>query len=360
MTPEQVAKECKMNPMVVNYQNDGGVSPLWSCAWHIGFKQAEVLLRHGAKVDCCNRGGTTPLILAAGTGSKEMVELLLKNGAYVNAVTEDGRTALHNGLKYPHLVKMLLNAGADRSIRLNGKDCLQHAKEIGNMASGAISLLHEADQIDILKKVAERRAATPEALQKMLKESAELYEAARKGNFDELSKLLEAEADVTFCHEKGRSPLWVACRHGKANCARLLLQHNALVDQIDEDGVTPLITACANGKLECAEVCIKAGARVNAMNHKEFTPLLSAVYNRHVDIAMLLIDNHARIEAKVNGKDALDWARLVVKAAPNDARKALVAKLEEMVKKEIDAQQEIGSLMQRSGGGNRLQGTPWG
>jgi ankyrin repeat protein len=359
MSPEQVARECKMHPSVVNYQNDGGVSPLWSCAWHIGTKQAEVLLRHGAKVDLTDRTQQTPLILAAGTGSRDMVSLLLKNGAYVNAVTDTGLCALHSGLKYAPVVKLLLDAGANREIKLNGQTALQHAREIGNMASSSLALLHEADQFDLLKKVAERRAATPADMQKLLKDCQDMYEACRKGDFDALSKLLDGGADVTHSHEKKRSPLWVACRHGKANCARLLLQHNALVDQVDEEGVTPLITACANGKLECAEVCIHAGARLNAINHKEFTPLLSAVYNRHVNIALMLLEKDARIDAKVNGKDALDWARLVVKAAPNEERKALVAKLEGLVKKEVEAQQEVSGLMSRAVGANRLNGTPW-
>jgi len=57
-------------------------------------KTAELLVRHGARVDPKIGGGFTPLMYVTREGSAELVEFLITNGANVNAKTEDKRTPL--------------------------------------------------------------------------------------------------------------------------------------------------------------------------------------------------------------------------------------------------------------------------
>ena len=75
------------------------------------------------------------------------------------------------------------------------------------------------------------------------------------------------------------------------------------------------------------------------------------MYNRNPPIAHLLLDKGAQWTAKVQGKDAYDYAKMVVKAAPNDARKGILKRLEDIQKGEVEAQHHFTQMMSRAGGG---------
>lgn len=77
----------------------------------------QLLLEHGADVNCRNASQQTPLHLACLSQSISSVEILLKHGANVNAVYRDGRTALHAAIvkqsRCLDCCNALLKAGAD-------------------------------------------------------------------------------------------------------------------------------------------------------------------------------------------------------------------------------------------------------
>ena len=216
--------------------------------------------------------------------------------------------------------------------------------------SDTVALLHEAEQLELHQRIAQRRAMEPPDEAK-LRLGPMLYEACKAGKLDDANKCIQDEADVTWADEKGRSSLWIACRMGRASCARLLLQSSALVDQIDQDGATPLIAACQYGKMDCVELLLDRGARINVLTKKGFTPLLTAIYNRQAAIAGLLIDRKAALEPKAQGKNALEWARTVQRAAPSEAAKQLIAKIEGIEKGEQEALQTIATTMAGPNGG---------
>lgn len=99
-------------------RNKQGATPLLDSA-ELGFKKgAELLLKHGAKVDAADDDGNTPLIAAAGNGGGlSIIKLLLKAGANVRAANEDGNTVLHAAADFeeglPRTIKLLLANGAD-------------------------------------------------------------------------------------------------------------------------------------------------------------------------------------------------------------------------------------------------------
>ena len=336
---------------VINYQNDTGVSPLFACMWNALPEHAKVFLDAGCEVDAKNTSGYTPLMIACSVGKPEMVQMLLDYGAYVNTVTSEGDTPLAQGLNHPPIVRILLDAGADRFIKKNGQTPLEQAKQEGLMwkeqRSVSAQILHEYDQIDLLKKVAERRANEPPEK----RVGPQLWEAAKDGKLDELNKYIRADGDVCWQGEKKRSPLFMACKYGRYACAAVLLQSNALVDQVDEDGNTPLHAAAGAGKKECVELCIDKGARVNACNAKGFTPLISAIYNRAPQSAILLMERGARVDCKAQGKTPLEYAKIVVRAAPTAAAKALVQMIEGEENKEREAMKSMGDMMQKMMGG---------
>ena len=350
LPPEKMIAHLKRAPAhVIDYQNDGECGPIHACCWHNIPALGKVFIDAGCDVEK-RMNGQTPLMMACSVGSIELVEMILEAGAYVNAVAPNGATALSEAINHPHILRKILEAGADRTIKKEGKTPLEQAREPGFMygeaRSVSLQILREYDQIDLLKKVAERRANEPKAL--LL--GPKLWEACKAGQLEEANKLINEDADVLFPGDKGRSPLWIACRHGKTSCAALLLQSNALLDQIDEDGSSPLIAAAQNGKLECVELCVERGARINGVNKKGFTPLIAAIYNRHAHVANYLIEKGARVDVKAQGKTALEYAKIVVRAAPSEAAKKLVATIEEKEQAEVDAQKHLSEVMSRAGG----------
>ena len=77
---------------------------------------SELLLAHGADIECTNNFDRTPLCLAAKYEHPKQVSLLLREGANINASTFAGQTAFHLAITYKSsgVLKVLLNnAGLD-------------------------------------------------------------------------------------------------------------------------------------------------------------------------------------------------------------------------------------------------------
>ncbi|CVL12530.1 uncharacterized protein FPRN_15176 [Fusarium proliferatum] len=76
------------------------------------------VLEHFAKLsahllDAPDHDGRTPLSYAAEGGQADITRFLLAKGANPNSKGKDGRTPLHMALWHPHVVEVLINAGAD-------------------------------------------------------------------------------------------------------------------------------------------------------------------------------------------------------------------------------------------------------
>jgi ankyrin repeat protein len=87
----------------------------------------ELLLAHGAKVDCTDSNGWTPLFKAAENGCLDAVKVLVSHGADVRARASNGFTVLHEvgrgsdvqGNDAYDVARFLLEKGADVNARTN-------------------------------------------------------------------------------------------------------------------------------------------------------------------------------------------------------------------------------------------------
>ena len=90
-----------------------------------------------------------------------------------------------------------------------------------------------------------------------------LCAAAREGDGAEVSRLLQAGADVDRVDDNGRTPLHDACVNGHADVVSLLLDAGAEVDPADNQKWTPLYYACARGHADVVSLLLDAGADVD-------------------------------------------------------------------------------------------------
>ena len=162
--------------------------------------------------------------------------------------------------------------------------------------------------------------------------TAEVADAAMRGDGDQLLSLLEHGADVneaqgdgmTALHwavrnqdvEAARSliyaganvhattrlnaitPLWLAAQSGDAVMVYMLLDNQAEPDAANGDGVTPLMIASASGNPDVVHVLIERGANPNAAERAYGqTPLMFAAASNEADVIAVLVEKGADVAA---------------------------------------------------------------
>lgn len=193
------------------------------------------LLDAGVKVDARGNYRYTLLIAAAAAGRAEVVQLLLERGAKIDLKTSGdfAATALHAAIgnlgpshkdvddagnevliwtgDAPTTIRLLVAAGAD--VNLERKD-------------GGFPLEMATRYPEIVKLLLEA-GADPHKSQPRTNQTA-LWMAALWGNIDSVKRLLEAGADPCVVNHEGRSPLDLVAKNKNADLANVLRKHGAL------------------------------------------------------------------------------------------------------------------------------------
>ncbi|KAJ8630875.1 hypothetical protein MRB53_024198 [Persea americana] len=285
----------------VEARSRAGRSPLEAAAAAGEALIVELLLAHHASTDRSSSSAWGPLHFAAGAGHLEVMRLLLLKGADLDAPTSHGRTALHlaveerrrdcarlllacgahvnvhgmddgdtplhiaAGLGDEHMVKLLLQKGANKDIRNRlGKTAYDVAAEGGH------SRLFDA-----------------------LRLGDSLCAAARKGELRTVQRLLEKGALINGRDQHGWTALHRVSFRGRVDIARMLLSKGLDVDARDEDGYTALHCATEAGQAEIIELLVKKGADVDARTNKGVTALQIADSLHYSGIARILVQGGA-------------------------------------------------------------------
>ncbi len=127
----------------VETRNQADESPLMMAALRGHIEIARKLIARDADV---NKTGWTPLHYASTNGHLEVMQLLLDNHAYIDAESPNKTTPLMMAASYgtPAAVKLLLEAGADASLRnMQGLSAIDFAQrsgraEVADMIAAAI------------------------------------------------------------------------------------------------------------------------------------------------------------------------------------------------------------------------------
>jgi len=124
----------------------GGYTPLYCATWNINMECMKILLDNKANVNGNQNG--VPLICAARKNWCDAAELLLKHGADVNCADEWGRTPLMNAISHesPGCVELLLKAGAELNcFSKDSKSALHFACAYGSVRTIRELVAHGAN-----------------------------------------------------------------------------------------------------------------------------------------------------------------------------------------------------------------------
>lgn len=177
----------------------------------------------------------------------------------------------------------------------------------GNADAGDI---HDAVVAGDLARVNEMIVANPELVhQRDSLQRTPAHWAARNGDAEILTLLIEKGADVNCIDQNGVTPLHSASARGFGDMVRLLIANGAGINARLSTGDTPLQGAIMRGQVPTARLLIELGADVNTVNEMQRTPMMAASALGIAGLVKTLIDNGANVNAKdSDGNEALTYA----------------------------------------------------
>jgi ankyrin repeat protein len=124
----------------------------------------------------------------------------------------------------------------------------------------------------------------------------ELLEAATRGEFYEVQRLLERRANFDERDIHGNTPLHRAAYFGSIEIVRLLIEKGANMDARNNQGETPLMSAamCYNYNREAvAGILLKAGANMDIKDNHGSTATSIAKQRQRTQLVKMLDDTAA-------------------------------------------------------------------
>jgi len=183
----------------------------------------------------------------AAKGYIKGLRLILNTGFDVNTSDYDGRTALHLGAGENRLdvVKYLVEQS---EAKVNVED-----RWGGTPLSDAL----KAKNLEVADYLRSNGAKIVEK-----NYSAEMCDAAFRGDLDYVRNLLRNNAEVNTTDYDGRSALHLAAAEGKQSMVQFLIEQGADPNVSDRWGGTPLKEAEANRHQDVVDILVNAGAIV--------------------------------------------------------------------------------------------------
>ena len=337
-----------------NAQDEKGATPLHCAAHNPSTGRAHLLIEAGADVGARDNSGATPLHHAAESGHEAMIVRLVEAGADPNARDQAGRTPLRIAVEKggSEGSQTLLNHGADPNVPDNEgqiplhvayaakrQDMVNRLLEAGATleardGTGRVPIqhLHDPDD-DRGRGEQEQEARANDRSQSFRTDRQELqrvqdavnpadpegrtplHQAAEKGSYlgvhrllqqgadpnitdkagrtplhsaagstdgsEAVERLLEARAEPNFSQDsRGETPLHLAVRHDNDPSVDHLLEAKAHPGIADSEGRTPLHRAAENCAPDITEKLLRAGADPNVRDNAGRTPLELATASR--------------------------------------------------------------------------------
>ncbi|CAL4110590.1 unnamed protein product, partial [Meganyctiphanes norvegica] len=266
----------------------------------------------------------TPLHLAATCGHLQVLELLIEHGASVNCTNEHRQTPLHLAVEKGHvaIVEALLKAGAEADVRERKKGRTPlHIGTIHN-AIPILKLIMESLKHDVWESRRVMKIADKEGRNT-------LHLAASAGKLEAMGLCLAAGAEVNISDFSGATPMHSAILSKKAACTQLLVMlldsggdlHCGMED--NEEG-TLAHAAVKVGCLPCLQALAERGATLDAQDITSRTPLHYAVEGRREKCINFLMEKGCSFET-ADRRGFLPIHCAIRADSPNIVRKMLTA-----------------------------------
>jgi len=203
-------------------------------------KKIRKALSAGAAVTLTNVRGLTPLHLAAGSSgpdSIEVAQMLISSRAELHIRDGNGWTCLHHACRNgrTEMVKHLLKLTA----------------EPGMLTSDSRSVLMLATmegKVELVRELLKWRGAVGRMLSdKDFTGCTALHYAARGGDLEVVTALVNKSAKINAKDSDGRDSLMWACIHCRLLCVKFLLKKHADLQLKCKNHNTPLMYACMAG-----------------------------------------------------------------------------------------------------------------
>jgi ankyrin repeat protein len=260
----------------LDYKKDNKLSSLVIAALNGKFDVCKFLVESGATIDLSCAGGATALYCATQNGHYETLSYLISKGANIHSPYQQWTPlGITIEKKRPKCCKILLDAGAKvNDVAIAGKTGLYFACEKGSYEIVQLLLEYGADQ------TIRHNGKTP------------LYIAAENG-FDKVVELLceDPKVEIDKCYQD-RTALYIACQNNRINVANVLLKYKANVNHKMTCGFTPLFTACMNDNPDMVQLLCDYGAEIDNIKDDNGIKL----YDTAKDGCKRLLDMYIKID----------------------------------------------------------------
>jgi len=124
----------------------------------------------------------------------------------------------------------------------------------------------------------------------------DIHEAVKKGDLAGVRGILAAQPDsLKAVNERGYTPLHIAAREGQVEIASFLIEKGAELEAKNSTGFTPLFLAVLSKRPEIVRFFLEKGADVNAQTRFQTTPLFTAAESGNGEIIRALIEKGANV-----------------------------------------------------------------
>ena len=246
---------------------------------------------------------------ASKTGCIEIIELLLSQGFDIDSRDRNGFTPLMwtalNGQQ--DAFQMLLQKGANRSLKNGGRSLLHFAAEGGNT-----SIINELLSLGLEIDSGCKYGGTP------------LMTAAGCDKQNAFQILIQNGADPSLKNNGGYSLLHFAAEGGNTSIINELLSRGLDVESRSNDRVTPLMTAAIFGNQNAFQILIEKGADPFLKDNCGYSLLHKAAEGGNTSIIKELLS--LGLDVHLKGVDGVTSLARAIENSNSDAVKFLISK----------------------------------
>lgn len=152
-------------------------------------------------------------------------------------------------------------------------------------------------------------------------ENDSIVEAAAKGDFDVVKRIVKKYPDKINTKMEGKTALQLACYEGHHNIVEFLVKNKADVNIKDSEGDTALHYAAYGKESKILQVLLDNKATVNAVNAKKQSALHIAVNKGQPNCCKVLVNKGCDPNLKDDDLDTAMHDAISQKDAPNDILK---------------------------------------